>query len=368
MGNRKRSNGDGGLTEVRPGVFRMRIWVRNPPSGERRQVSRTVRAKNRTAALDELRRLWLTVGVSGPERPFASVLGDWLANMEREGRVARSTIDRYRSIVEHHLVPALGALEVRQVTGRVLDAFYSTLDLEPSTVRTIHATAMAALHQALDWDLIDKLPRARPPRVPEKDPPVPSPTEVQALIDRAVATNRHTLALCIRLGAVSGARVGELCGLRVEDFCSAERTLRIERQVLVSQREVLVAPPKRGKKRTVALPKDCVRAVGDYLAFQSERFGATHGPWLLSDDGGPTHLLPQAVGGMVKRLGMSLGISVTPHALRRFHDSYLLAQGVDPVTVAARAGHTPEVMYAHYAFPMQAPARAAGDSFEGMLA
>jgi integrase len=291
---------------------------------------------------------------------------DWLANLEREGRVAPSTLTLYRSHVTHHILPAMGERDVGDVDARSLDAFYGTLaeTLAPSTIRVIHWIVMAALRQAHDWDLLATLPRPRPPRVPHAEREPLTPEQVQALMDAATERNEDAVALLIRLGAVTGARRGELCGLQVSDYDRDARSLAIRRQITG---ERTITAPKGGKQRTVAIGARTAQAIDDYLAVQRERFRYEHGPWLLSEDGGVTALMPNRVSEAIMRLGRKLKITVTTHALRHYHDSLGVASGVDVVTMAARAGHTPDVAARVYMHRVSSADQRAADVMEGLL-
>lgn len=360
--------GTGSLREVRPGVFRLRVFGLDRATGKRRQFSRTVRAKGVRSARDEMRRFHAelpAVAARAPRR-FGDVLSDWLANLEREGRVAPSTLDLYRSHATRRIAPALGGLPVAEITGRTLDDFYGTLSdsLAPSTVQTVHAVCMAALRQAQDWTLIDRLPRARPPRGPRAEPEVLTLAQVSSLISAASDLHYDSLALLIRLAVTTGARRGELLGLQVADYDRDGRTLHIERQVTPTHG---VQAPKRGKGRPVALSASTCEAIDEWLVMSAGRFRYEHGPWLLSDDGGEHHLMPNRVSEAVARIGSHVGIPVHTHALRHAHSSLGVAAGVDPVTMAHRAGHTPEVAARTYLHPVSEADRRAAEVMGSLL-
>ncbi len=367
MSNQRRSPGDGHLSEVRPGVWRLRVSVHGP-DGARRFVTKTVRAKGRKAALAELREFSRDAGAALVEEEpttFGEVATAWLDNCIREGRIAPSTLDIYRRNIVNHIVPALGTLPVADVKARVLDEFYGSLTLAPTTVRTVHATVMGVLGQAKDWGMIAELPHPRPPAKPDTEKALLTPADVEAVVRAARERNRPELAPFVTLGAQTGARRGELLGLQVADFDRTTCTLSIRRQVTP---EHGIQLPKNKRSRVVALGPKTVQAIDDYLGAMRDRFRHEPGPWLLSEDGGANPLTPHLVTDAMASLGKAVGIHFHAHLLRHFHQSQLVSAGVDVLTVARRAGHRPEELLQTYAHSVAGTDQAAAAVLEGLFA
>ena len=343
----RRSPGDGHLSEVRPGVWRLRVSVHT--SKGRKFVTKTVYVKGRKAALAALREFAQECGEEAPEPGTVPTLGEiaeaWMENIERENRVAPATLDLYRRHLSNHILPALGGGALPTLGARRLDQFYASLSLAPSTIGTIHAVVMAALRQGLDWGVISALPRPRPPSVRQDERALLTPADVTALVRCAEEIHRPELALFILLGARTGARRGELLGLQVTDLDRTTCTLAIRRQITG---EHGVGLPKNHKARVVAIGPKTVEAVDDYLGMVRDRFRREPGPWLLSEDGGTTPLAPNRVSEAMGRLGKKAGVAFHAHLLRHFHQSQLISAGVDVATVARRGGHRPEELLGTY--------------------
>lgn len=139
---------------------------------------------------------------------------------------------------------------------------------------------------------------------------------IQTIAERDVAT--------LSLLAATGARRAEVAALTHDDWDPAEKAIRIK-----------VA--KRDKARTVWLPPWATTAVETWLARleggpiirRVTRTGAVL-------EGG---ISGAAVGDIVRRASASAGVPCTPHDLRRTLITELLADGVDPLAVAAVSGH-----------------------------
>jgi len=99
-----------------------------------------------------------------------------------------------------------------------LDDFYGQLKmkgLSAKTIRNYHVTISGALTLAVRWEWVDRnvATRAQPPSIPQRGIDAPSPEDVLRLVE-AAGERRPPLGTLILLGALTGMRRGELCGLR----------------------------------------------------------------------------------------------------------------------------------------------------------
>jgi integrase len=141
------------------------------------------------------------------------------------------TVKEHRRCIEHDIKPALEPVRLDKLTARQLDGFYHDLlarGLSPSSVRRFHSVLHAALDRAVKWGMVPVNPadRPTPPWLTRTTVSAPDVTEVQRLIAAAEEPS-PILALAIILGAVTGARRGELCALRWSDVNWQRRVLTI---------------------------------------------------------------------------------------------------------------------------------------------
>lgn len=151
----------------------------DPETGERRQLSRTVRG-SRTQAQRELRSLaaFANVGPSvGARTTLGELLDRWFT--ANEAGWATTTVRSTWSIIDRQLRPKLGHVRVRDLTTVVIDEFYASLrvdgaveggPLTPGSVRRIHGVLHRALEQAKRWEWIWSNPAAS--ATPPKNEPV----------------------------------------------------------------------------------------------------------------------------------------------------------------------------------------------------
>ena len=167
---------------------------------------------------------------------LSGLIERYIGHCEAIGR-AVTTTRKYRQIHAKSIEPTIGHLRVAKLRASHLDALYASLTasgLKATSVRRVHALIGAALHQAERWDLVEpgKVSlRATPPRVAPVEIDVPTPEQVQSIIKRAENMSDPMLATLIQLAALTGARRGELCGLRWTDIDWKGRRLTIERSV-----------------------------------------------------------------------------------------------------------------------------------------
>lgn len=105
-------------------------------------------------------------------RPSDMTLGDWLQVWMREVILpnrAETTIYSYRSIINNHLIPALGTIPIQRLSPKDLQHYYAYLMEEKglcaNTVRRHHDLLSSALHRAVHQELIARCPteRVEPP-------------------------------------------------------------------------------------------------------------------------------------------------------------------------------------------------------------
>jgi integrase len=363
-----RPYGTGTYTEVAPHRFRLRVSVRDPITGKSRQVSKTITVPARApkgAIEEELRHFQEEVRKDqggGSTAPFGRLLDEWLAQSRRLGR-AKTTLETYGNHIERHIRPALGDVPIGELSAHDLDSLYGKLalgdgvDQRPLAVRTIrlnHAVIRAALQQGVDWGWLDRNPAtsAKPPTLDRQERPGLSVDDLQRLL-RAAAEEDADMATIIAMAALTGARRGELCGLRWSDVDWTAGTLRIERAWVtgVGGQHLTTTKTKRG--RTVALGSVGLALLRRYESEKVAVWGSLDPDgWMLCYGDGSKPMRAKTLTGYVTDLGRRLDppLSVHFHEFRHFAASELLGAGVDLKTAAARMGHSPTVLaeiYAH---------------------
>ncbi len=180
------------MRERTPGVWEIVVQAgRDPITGKHRQISRTFRGSLREAKKARAE-LIVEVGKgrhTGSRATLDDLFGEWIIELRRKGR-SPNTIDGYEQVYRRNIQPTLGGKQVTKLTVKMLTDLYGAHQdrgLAPRTVYQIHACLSSMLTQACRWGWRESNPAqwAEPPSIPNKEPTVPTPEEVRALIAEA---------------------------------------------------------------------------------------------------------------------------------------------------------------------------------------
>jgi integrase len=352
---------------------------RDPVTGKRRHVSRTVAGSKREAEA-VLSQLLVDVGRGrhiGADVSVNELLDRWLAMAEPD--LSPSTVQVTRWMIDLYVRPRLGEVRLRKLTAIELDRFYAELrksgghdggPLAPRTVRRVHNIVRRALQQAVRWDWIVENPAAHasPPRTQRVEPTAPTPEETSKLLS-AATTADSAFGAFIRLAAITGARRGELCGLRWDAVDLETGSVLIARSVVRAEVGLVEKDTKTHQARRVAIDEATRRALLEHRARCVERalevgVGLAPDAFVFSyEASGEKPWPPLSVSQRFRRLREQVGLSnVRLHDLRHYAATRLIAGGVPVRTVAGRLGHanaaTTLGIYSHF---VEASDQAAAD-------
>lgn len=306
-------------------------------------------------SLAQLRRLLITGKLSEGKSPktiawYESALDDYDAWLARSGLtpvLAHFTLDRVRAY----------AVDLQQ---RAAWEYHSRL---PSTGRPLsdHSvdTYLRALRAFSNWlfaegyTRVHVLARLKTPRLTEKVKDILSPDEVaqvaHSLNPRTEIGARDQAIFLLLLD--SGMRLGELCGLHLEDLHLDEGYAKV--------------CGKGKKERPVRIGATAAKAVRFYLlhwrkparptidhVFLTCRGVTSMAGALAPEPGEP--LKPKAVEKMLKRIGRAAGVPrLHPHLLRHTFSCHYLLTHRDPFALKSLLGHTTLAMTNHYCAAVQ---------------
>jgi len=255
------------------------------------------------------------------------------------------------------IVKDLGTMRLADLDPMKIDAWIGRMRRAGVGEGAIRSR-VGALRSALGWGVSRRMLRSNPvsearPRIRNGRRTVrPDAEQVVALIKAATEEGRRA-GLALRLAAVSGAREAEIVALRWDDL-TGDR-LRIGRQRHSASGDTLVRErTKTGAARVVILDPATVAALQEWRTEADEIAG---GPteWMFAEPGLPDPPSPRWLYAVFLRAAQQAGIrtgregGLVLHDLRHWAASTALRDGHDPVTVAARLGHSPETLLRIYA-------------------
>ncbi len=351
----------GTKTEIRPGVWRLRVYAGRRANGSPIQISKTLDTTGGktakpgagTRAADrELAAMVAKVAkgnaITGTET-MDDLLDRWLVHVESIGR-SPTTLREYRRIADKVVRPAIGKKRLSKLSAGDLDRLYAQLTAKgnkAATVVRVHALISAALTQADKWELVERnvARRASPPVVHADENTAPDPAQIRAIVQEAEKVE-PALAAMLLMAATTGARRGELCALRWSDVDWQGATITIARSIYEtkgggwSEKDT-----KTHQARRVGLDEFAIsvllrhRTHVDALAAELVLDVKPNGFVFSRLPVGTEPYRPDVLTKFTIRMARKAGVTTHLHALRHFSATHAIASGADVVTVSKRLGH-----------------------------
>lgn len=362
MTTKRRTRGDGGIRERGRNSWEIKYDLPRGSDGKRRIATQTVKGtkKDAVAALRAiLHKQDKGMGVEPSQLTVSAYLDGWLEDIAPRS-VAPKALERYRGLVKHQIKPHLGAIRLQKLRPADISSWIGVLEKSGLSIRSIrhaHGCLRTALAHAAAMEIIERnVARiVRPPKLER--------TAVEILTSDQIADTLrklegHPFYPVAALAIGTGARRGEIAGLRWSDIDLDGATMRIERSVEQTKDSLRVKSPKTmAGKRTVSLPVFSVTALREHRR-QTLELRMALGAGALPDDAPvfvtldgdalPPHLITNRWRRAVKNRKLP---KVSFHSLRHSHASALIAAGLDVVAVSRRLGHASPALtlnvYAH---------------------
>lgn len=307
-------------------------------------------------------------GVRSDTRQVFASYCDYVINLKEQRGIKHSTAVRYKELTKR-IYPQIGHMKLKDIRTDILNDLYTYLSTEnlnkrggklsAKTVIEHHRLISTVLEQAVKECLVpfNVASRAILPKVEKKNVNYFQPEEVYA-IREAIETEPLKWKTLIHLLLITGARRGELLGLKWDKIDFENKTLYICNNILYSP-DVGVyedTPKTETSKRHIALPTETIALLKQYKKEQYAeqlRMGIKNcrsGFVFCQYDGKPMH--PDSVTDYLKKFSKRNNLPhINPHAFRHTMASILYYNGVDSVSISKRLGHaqvsTTANIYAH---------------------
>lgn len=277
----------------------------------------------------------------------------WLGQVKDTLRAG--TARGYASMLDNHIIPALGSKLLRKLRRVEVKDFVSGLIAKPPTGKGLSKKTAGnvrfVLHACLEAAVEDlpELVTHNPAAFRSKSRLLLSTSraerraKIKALTEtqreaflkaaREVVPERYPI---LRFIAGTGVRSGEALGLQLDDV-DVERGQVLIRRSITEGRE---APTKTGHERTVDLGPGLLEEMRTWLATaKAERLAGPRGPWMFSSDEKPIRLRRLEDDFKAAAKAASLPPWHTPHHLRHTYASIALRRGVSIYYVQRQLGH-----------------------------
>ena len=348
---KKRANGEGSIRKKPSGRWEGRYTQGiDPVTG--RAIQKSVSAKTQAECKEKLAKAirenrGVPLNHTG-DYTAAEWCRLWFETYSKPN-IRYNTAKGYEGIIEHHIIPAIGAIKLKQLSSIHIQRMYNDLKengrmprgakqndkpLSNTFVRRVHAVLQAALKQAVKERLIPYNPceNCRSPPKDKKEMTILPPEKIGRYLQEA---EKYGVLPMFYLELSSGLRRGELLALQWTDLNVKERILTVNKQVTRMEGELDVTEPKtKNSVRKVALSQQAVNLLvqeheqhpDNPILFPSPRTG---GYWS-----------PDAVSRINRKLLKNAGIEehVRFHDLRHTFATMAISSGVDVKTPVKYAG------------------------------
>ncbi len=318
--------------------------------GQRRRVQATAdsKAAARRLALTAMERA-LSSGPSGEytrRTTFAEVAERWLQHvydLVAAGQRSPTTAALYRSVLDVHVLPALGRLRLAEVTTGRMDQFlhkkrrdsgYAVAKLSRSVSSGI--CGLATRHGAMQANPVRDAGRLESRATPARALTAEECTQWLMILDTDAQSRSKDLPDLVRFLLGTGVRLGEALGVGWEDVDLDRRIIYIRRTIIRVKGQGLVAKPPKTLSgvRTLGVPvwlTDLLRT--------RKRTADLAAPIFPDSVGGYRDLNNVERAFRHARTGTPFEW-VVPHTYRKTVATFLDREGLSARTIADQLGHS----------------------------
>ncbi|MFL6238991.1 MAG: tyrosine-type recombinase/integrase [Actinomycetes bacterium] len=316
----------------------------------------------RKAAQDALHQVLATMASGSYVSPTGITFGSFLQERWLPSIVATirpSTHYSYSRNIRLHVLPTLGDVPLQRLEPSALNALYAQLlldgrkdhragePLSAKAVRYVHDVLNRALQDAFRWNLVTRnvARLATPPKPRAADRPELRTWTREDVAEFLSATKEHRLYAAFVVLATTGARRGEILGLRWSDVDLGAGRLHIRRSLICVTHEPQYSTTKTMRsRRAVAVDPATVAALRAHRVAQAaEKLAA--GPEyddsdLVFGDRYGHALHPERFTRTFQEQTERAGLPrIRLHDLRHTWATLALQAGVHPKVVSERLGH-----------------------------
>ena len=301
--------------------------------------------------------------VDPSRRTVAAHLSKWL---DGPHGLAGKTLERYRDLVEHQVIPHLGAMPLQKLRPAHIADWHAKLlksggqggrPLSARTVGHAHRVLHRGLEIAVALELIARnvVSAIAPPKVEDVEVEALKANEIAPVLAALVGHWLEPLAI---VALSTGQRRGELLALTWGSVDLVRGAMTISRSLEQTRAGLAFKAPKtRSGRREIGLPPIAIEALQAHRLRQLE-MRVKLGLGKLKDDAlifttpdgqpMPPNNLSRDWARFIKARKLP---SISFHSLRHSHVSMLISSKLDPLSVARRVGHanptTTMRIYAH---------------------
>lgn len=279
---------------------------------------------------------------------FSEILALWIS--DNRIRLKEATVYRYSYLIETHILPELGGMQIEKITSSVINAFLAKklsdgrIDgrggLSTAYVRSI----MLVINSALQFAAENRF--CNPPLTQINKPPLQSKAlavlskDEQNNLESVLLTDTDETKLGIYISLYTGLRIGEICALSWEDIDVANRIIYVRHTVTrirVNENGKMVTknsidnPKTKSSLRCVPICSALAQVLNDYLPNVTSEYVVSNKAGFVS---------PRTFEYRYKKILKESKISfINYHGLRHTFATRCIESGVDVKSLSEILGH-----------------------------
>lgn len=239
-------------------------------------------------------------------------------------------------VLRIHLVPFFGRKKLEQITAAPLEHFKMKKvkeGLSPKSINNFLTILCRCLACAVEWDLLDSVPKTKRLRVTPKEVEFLSEDECDRLLADDSECLWHTM---IAMARFTGMRIGEILATKWSDVDFQRRQITVQRSIYRGE----LSSPKSNRIRHIPMTDVLLRILEPQQRESGFIFEDNQGN-PLTYDGATAALRRNCRRNGIRPVGW--------HLLRHTFGSHLVAKGVPIRAVQTLLGHSSIVMTERYA-------------------
>lgn len=273
--------------------------------------------------------------------------------------ISENTRYSYQLNIDNHIVPALGSVKLSEITPAMITKLLTDFQAEHAhaTCIKLYNVMNGIFEMAFMDDSIEKNPMLKVKRpVPKKEEKAVNEEEKAYSLE-----DTKRILSCLRneplkwrsyvmLSLDTGARRGEICGLRWSDIDWDRKQITLSNNLQYTPKKGVYETTLKGNKvHKVDIGDSTIELLKQLRTEQAESCISVY---IFSQEGKPEPIHPDTPEGYYKKFGMKYGIKkFHPHKLRHTSATLAILNGADIVSVSQRLGHADTAttlrMYAH---------------------
>lgn len=348
---KRRASGEGNIRKRSDGRWEGRYVAGHDANGK--PIRKNVLGKTQAEVREKLKQAIEDAQVLDVGKADEYTVGTWVETwyaVYSKPHIRESTQRYYRRFIDRHIIPMLGDIKLKKLTGRDLQKMYNEVrehgriresqkeknpGMSDSYVRGLHTMMHNCLNRAVKERLLLRNPAddCIAPKIQKKEMKVLAPEHLGAYLKAAEELGVLPMFF---LELSTGLRKGEIVALLWDDLDQDTKMLTVNKQaVSVKGGGIRVSPPKTETSvRRIAVSEQAI----EQLAAEHEKH--PDNPYMFPSPRTDGMYHPDSIVNLHKKILKKAGLEpLRLHDLRHTFATLALQNGVDIKTVSGMLGH-----------------------------